>query len=984
MKILVLACLSLLVWTAPLLCAQSPAPQLLGATVPAAAVVPTPETTLLHAVSDDGHWLLFTSASDQLVAGDFNTTSDVFLLDRTTGRVTLISANPAGRAGNGTSLAAGLSADGRRVVFLSRASDLVPNDTNHTWDVFVRDVDPGITQLVSGVENAGASAGPALDPWISADGRHVIFRSPAQDLAPGSFLSVFNLYRRDLLEGRTECLTTNAPSDLPGPWRLGDFAVTPSGGALAMSVRAVSGTNPTNLLVWLDLAGGRAVNCTASLAPEFADAKSSHTAPALSADGRLVAFRSQLALSEGLTRYGLNLYNAAQGTTTLLTLRTNKPLENRFPDSALNARLSADGAFVVYATPTPPNYNLHPSLRVYVPSQVYLYDVQAGATTLVSAAPDGSPASADCLAPVITPDGRGVAFVSRATNLVAGASDEALRVYWYNREAATLSVMANLGDAPAEAGQLALSLNGDWLAAARTDLEGPIVLYNTRDGSSASVNLTPAAHDSSTGRGWIGVRPEGVSADGRYVALAAFPPGPADVAAHMQVYLHDTQTGTRRLLSEGVDAQPANGHPVPPWLTGDATRVFWVSAATNLVAGDTNQVADVFGQDLSTATRRVFRRPPVPETAPVQPETALAPTGNVGLVSIIEAHIGKGRFVDLNSGVFSAAFSGTVFEPVCFARDGSRIAFSRWRTGPTVVEIYDPRPWLADSASTPVPLWTSGGVYYDLLPALNASGSRVAFFRRVSSNGKSFQLRVVDWAANTLLFSNFTRASVFEPPMLSAEGRFVTWLAPGADGSTYQVWRADVDAGTVALVSVAADGTSEANGTCRHAALSADGRYAAFASLADNLVANDTNGAMDVFLRDLQTGRTLLLSRTPDGEAGEGWSLRPFFSADGRSLFFLSHASDLAAGDFNEAADLFKVEILGTSTGPLLVLQRNLTTGRAQLLWSGSPGKRYAVEFTDEVGTAWTRLPGEFTAGEPVEVDPTASARRFFRVVELP
>lgn len=984
MKTLPFACLSLPVLAAPPLCAQSPAPQLLGATVPAvpaAAVVPAPETTLLHAVSDDGRWLLFTSASDRLVAGDFNAASDVFLLDRTTGRITLISANPAGRAGNGTSLAAGLSADGGRVVFLNRASDLVPDDTNNTWDVFVRDVDAGITRLVSVAENGGVSAGPALDPWISADGRHVIFRSPAQDLAPGSFLSVFNLYRRDLLEGRTECLITNVPSDQPGPWRLWDFAVTPSGGVLAMSVSAVSGTNPTNLLVWQDLASGQTVNCTAGLAPEFASATSSHAAPALSADGRFVAFRSQLSLTGGLIRYGLNLYNATQGTTTLLTLRTNTPRENRFPDSALNARLSANGAFVVYATPTPPNYNLPLPRRVYVPSQVYLHDVQAGTSTLVSAAPDGSPASADCLAPVITPDGRGVAFVSRATNLVAGANDEALRVYWYNREAATLGVIASLGDAPAEAGQLALSLNGDWLAAARADLVGPIVLYNTRDGSTATVSLAPTANDSSTSRGWIGVRPEGVSADGRYVALSAFLPGPAGAANHMQVYLHDTQTGTRRLLSEGVDGQPANGHPVAPWLTSNATRVFWVSAATNLVAGDNNGVPDVFGQVVDTGARQVFRGGAVQANAPALVGSAFSPAGNHALVQFTEGTKTASRFVDLNSGGFSAAFSGTVNEPVCFARDGSRVAFSRTVTAAPVVEIYDPRPWLADPAGTPAPLWTSGG--YDFLPALNTSGSRVAFFRR-QSNPRIHQLLVVDWAGNTLVFSNLVSAPVLEPPVLSAEGRFVAWLAPGADSSTYQVWRADVDAGTVALVSVAADGTSEANGTCRHAALSADGRYVAFASLADNLVANDANRAMDVFLRDLQTGRTLLLSRTPGGEAGHGWSLRPFFSADGRSLFFLSHAPDLAAGDFNQAADLFKVEILGNGTGPLLVLQRNLTTGRAQLLWSGLAGKRYAVEFTDEMGTAWTRLPGEFTAGEPVEVDPTASARRFFRVVELP
>ncbi len=981
MKAVTLTCLILPVLAAPLVLAQTSAPQLVGVSAPAHEAIPAPETTLLQAVSDDGRWLLFTSASDRLVAGDFNAASDVFLLDRTTGRITLISATPAGRAGNGTSLAGGMSADARRVVFVSRASDLVPDDTNGTWDVFVHDVEAGITRLASVAELDGATAGPALDPWISADGRHVIFRSPAEDLAPGSFLSVFNLYRRDLLEGRTECLTTNVPSDQANPWRLADFAVSSSGTALAMSLSAVSSATPTNLLVWQDLTTGQTANGAGNPAPEFADAKSSHAAPALSADGRFVAFRSQLGLSGGLTRYGLTLYNSAQGTTTLLTLRTNRPAEHRFPESALNARLSADGSFVVYATPTPPDYNLPLPQRIYVPSQVYLYDVQAGTTILVSAAPDGSPASADCLVPVITPDGNGVAFVSRATNLVTEATNAALRVYWYQRESATLRVLATLGDAPAEAGQLVLSLNGDWLAAARSDLKGPVVLYHTRDGSLGFVNLTPGATESSTGRGWIGVRPEGVSANGRYVALTAFPPGSTGATSHMQVYLHDTQTGTRQVLSEGTDGQPANGHPVLPWLAGDATRVFWISAATNLVAGDTNRVADVFGQDLSTGTRRMLRQPPVPDTAPVQPEAAFDPTGNVGLVFFVESGKKVGRFVDLNSGVFSAPITGTVSEPISFSRDGSRIVFSRSATVPTGVEIYAPQPWLADTASTPAPLWSSGAD--DLLPALNAGGDRVAFWRRETSP-QTYRLLVVDWARNTLLFSNSISAPVLEAPAFSADGRFVVWVAPGAaNPRTRQVWGADVEAGTVTLLSVAPDGVSEANGHCQGATLSADGRFAAFASLADNLEPPDTNGAMDVFLRDLQSGRTLRVSRTPAGAAGGGWSLRPFFSADGRSLFFRSHAPDLIAGDFNQTVDLFKVEILD-SGGPLLVLRHSLITGRAQLLWNGPPGKTYAVEFTDELGAAWIRLPGGFAAGEPVEVDPTASARRFFRVVEQP
>jgi hypothetical protein len=166
--------------------------------------------------------------------------------------------------------------------------------------------------------------------------------------------------------------------------------------------------------------------------------------------------------------------------------------------------------------------------------------------------------------------------------------------------------------------------------------------------------------------------------------------------------------------------------------------------------------------------------------------------------------------------------------------------------------------------------------------------------------------------------------------------------------------------------------------------ISADGRYIAFASLADNLVPDDLNQAKDVFLRDRQTGQTLLVSRGPGGLPGNGWCLQPFFSADGHSLFFLSHASDLAAGDANQTVDLFKVEIV-SETNLLLVIRRDLSTGQAHLLWPAQTGKQYAIEFKDSLESAdWTRMPGTFDGTAAVDVDPQASARRFFRLVVLP
>lgn len=242
----------------------------------------------------------------------------------------------------------------------------------------------------------------------------------------------------------------------------------------------------------------------------------------------------------------------------------------------------------------------------------------------------------------------------------------------------------------------------------------------------------------------------------------------------------------------------------------------------------------------------------------------------------------------------------------------------------------------------------------------------------------------MDWAKKETLFNKSLANQLPSSLALSADGRYVSWVARGEDiAGPAQVWRGEVDSGKVELVSVATDGVSEADGNCKSAAFSADGRFVAFASLASNLVADDTNNAKDVFLRDLQTGQTLLVSRTPAGTPGNGWSLQPFFSADGRSLFFLSHAPDLAPGDYNQGVDLFKIEILADS-GLLAVIQRNLNTGQARLLWNGAPEKSYQIQFKDDLRAGeWSTVPGTFTGEGGVDISPT-SPHRFFRVVELP
>src|SRR5216117_853098 len=118
------------------------------------------------------------------------------------------------------------------------------------------------------------------------------------------------------------------------------------------------------------------------------------------------------------------------------------------------------------------------------------------------------------------------------------------------------------------------------------------------------------------------------------------------------------------------------------------------------------------------------------------------------------------------------------------------------------------------------------------------------------------------------------------------------------------LWGRSADAQTTERVSVASGGT-EGNGASLSSALSADGRFVAFVSVATDLVAGDTNGATDVFVRDRLTGTTERVSVASGGTQGNDSSAGPALSAAGLLVAFHSTASNLVAGDANGAYDVF-------------------------------------------------------------------------------
>jgi Tol biopolymer transport system component len=134
-------------------------------------------------ISADGRFVGFTSSADNLVPGDANTTVDAFVHDLLTGQTVCASVNPAGLPGNNGSYLAAISATGSAVAFTSRASDLVPLDRNlDRDDLFVRDLAGGVTWRAS-VDSSGAEANSfSLGASLSADGRVLSFTSHAFNL----------------------------------------------------------------------------------------------------------------------------------------------------------------------------------------------------------------------------------------------------------------------------------------------------------------------------------------------------------------------------------------------------------------------------------------------------------------------------------------------------------------------------------------------------------------------------------------------------------------------------------------------------------------------------------------------------------------------------------------------------------------------------------------------------------------------------------
>jgi Tol biopolymer transport system component len=360
------------------------------------------------------------------------------------------------------------------------------------------------------------------------------------------------------------------------------------------------------------------------------------------------------------------------------------------------------------------------------------------------------------------------------------------------------------------------------------------------------------------------------------------------------------------LISLAVDGGEADGASFTPSISADGRYVAFASAASTLVSGDGNGTEDVFVHDrVARTTERVS-------------VSSLGAEGNGD--SYDPAISADGRYVAFTSSASNLTAGDSNDELDIFVRD--LVGRS------TVLVSAGPQGAMGDGPS--------------VAPSISADGRFVAFESDASTLVRGDGNGTGDVFVRDLAGGVTRRLSVggneqeTESPSfgaaLSADGTSVAFesfssrLVPDDTNGALDVFVADVASGRLDRVSLSTGG-GQADDRSYSPSISADGRIVAFASFAGNLVPDDTNGLLDVFLRRRDQQTTTRLSVGPGGAQGDGLSFAPVVSGDGELVVFSSEASNLVDDDSNAIRDVF---VASTSSGALTRLSRSGDGKKAQ------------------------------------------------------
>jgi len=400
-------------------------------------------------ISPEGRYVSFESLASNLVEGDTNGVADVFVHDRLTREIVRVSVSSAGTQSDNGSAFSSISADGRCVAFQSIATNLVPDDTNGQIDVFVHELQSGLISRVSVRTGGGQVSVGGGAPAISADGRYVAFMSPADDLVDDDTNGTWDVFVHDRLTVTTTRVSVasdrtegNGPSTSPAISADGRYVAFVS----AASNLVLNDTNGVPDVFVHDRETGAtervSVDSAGTEGNNFSGALGSFHNSYLSADGRYVAFvsaASNLVLDDTNGVPDIFVHDRETGATERVSVDSAGQQSNDvsfFPSISADGRLVAFGSFAS-------NLVLDDTNGV---ADAFVHDRQTRVTSRVSVnsqdiegnnhTPTGDDGPEP---PAISADGRYVAFSSAASNLVPDDTNGWWDVFVRDRNGASLA-----------------------------------------------------------------------------------------------------------------------------------------------------------------------------------------------------------------------------------------------------------------------------------------------------------------------------------------------------------------------------------------------------------------------------------------------------------------------------------------------------------------------------------------------------------------
>jgi Tol biopolymer transport system component len=395
------------------------------------------------------------------------------------------------------------------------------------------------------------------------------------------------------------------------------------------------------------------------------------------------------------------------------------------------------------------------------------------------------------------------------------------------------------------------------------------------------------------------------------------------------------------LVSVDSDEIQANSVSGSPSVSADGRYVAFASDASNLVVDDTNGVRDIFVRDRQTSqTTRVSISSNGMEANNESNIPFIASDGryivfqsNASNLVANDTNATEDIFVhDQQTGETTRASvdsNGTQANGRSFdgsiSADGRYIAFGSFAINLVAGQdlFSDPDVFVHDRQTGQTRRLSQDGAngigaFYG--PVISANGRYVTFYSDLATyipgdTNNAADIFVYDLQLDTKsrasLSSNGTEAdSNSSEPSISADGRYVAFesyatnLVANDTNNGIDIFVHDRQTGATTRVSVATGGI-QTGGDMGAAAISGSGRYVAFTAVASDIVPGDGNNTLDVFVHDRNTNVTTLISVTPNGESGNQFSYGAAISAEGRYVSFVSEADNLVSDDMNFARDVF-------------------------------------------------------------------------------